>query len=205
MTQRFLYIVDDNDDVRASLESLIATQANTSVTGFASGDRFLEAASSLPPGCLLLDLHMPGASGIDILGEINRRTLPFATIILTGKGDITLAVHAMKLGAIDFLEKPCDPAGILQAVDQAFGWLAKRSAESGRTSQAQAKLALLSPRELDVLRGLVEGLSNKVIAHQLDISPRTVEIYRAKVMEKLEVRSLSEALWVAFSADLLSH
>jgi two-component system response regulator FixJ len=110
----------------------------------------------------------------------------------------------MKLGAVDFLEKPCDPVGIVQSVDRAFDWLVMRSAKSTLKNEAKAKLALLSPRELDVLQGLVEGLSNKMIAHNLDISPRTVEIYRAKVMEKLDARSLSDALRIAFSAGLLS-
>lgn len=204
MTKRFLYIVDDNDDVRLSLQTLMSTQPNTVIRGFLSGDAFLEMAPDLESGVLLLDLHMPGTSGIDVLTAITRQSLSFATIIFTGQGDVGLAVQAMKLGAVDFLEKPCDPIGLVQSVSRAFDWLGKRSAKSSLESEARAKLALLSSRELDVLQGLVEGLSNKMIAHHLDISPRTVEIYRAKTMEKLEARSLSDALRIAFSAGLFS-
>ncbi|MBB5685243.1 response regulator transcription factor [Sphingobium boeckii] len=202
MTDRALYIVDDNDDVRLSLHSLMATQTGFAIRCFSSGDEFLKNAPDLAPGCILLDLNMPGANGLEVLKEIAGPPSRFAAIILTGQGDITLAVHAMKLNAIDFLEKPCDPLSLIQAVDRAFLWLEKHNEISSKEADARVKLARLSPRERDVLRGLIDGLSNKVIAHQLDISPRTVEIYRAKVMEKLDVRSLSEALRVAFASGL---
>jgi two-component system, LuxR family, response regulator FixJ len=203
MTARHLYIVDDDDIVRASLRSLMATQRRLAIRDFQSGDAFLAAAPDLAPGGVLLDLHLPGTNGIQVLKTISQYPARFATIILTGQGDISLAVQAMKSGAIDFIEKPCDHLTLLKAVDVAFARLAQEGAELARKDQARAKLDLLSARELEVLRGLIEGLPNKLIAHQLSISPRTVEIYRSNVMEKLEVRSLSEALRIGFTAGMI--
>ncbi|RJF85732.1 response regulator transcription factor [Sphingomonas cavernae] len=199
MTTRNLYIVDDDDIVRSSLQSLMSVMPDMAIRGFRSGDAFLAAADALAPGCLLLDLHMPGTSGIDVLKAIGVHQSRFVAIVLTGQGDVSLAVLAMKAGAIDFIEKPCDHLALIQAIDLAFARQAHSSLEVARVEAAAAKLALLSSRERDVLRGLIDGRSNKAIAYDLDISPRTVEIYRAKVMEKLEVRSLSEALGIAFA------
>lgn len=205
MSDRRLYIVDDDDDVRSSLQSLASIRAGIEVKCFISGDSFLGAVDELEPGCILLDLHMPGLSGLDVLAKIEPPRYLFSPIILTGQGDVGPAVQAMKLGAIDFLEKPCDPQTLLHAIDLGFEWLEHRRMQTARENDAKTRLALLSPRELDVVRGLINGMSNKLIAHDLDISPRTVEIYRAKAMEKLEVRSLSEALRLAFAAGMLSE
>ena len=198
---RNIYIVDDDDAVRASLQSLLATRPNLLIRSFRSGDAFLAEVKDVDPGVLLLDVHMPGASGIDVL-----RALPdpkqFASIVLTGQGNITLAVDAMKAGALDFVEKPYEHLALLQMIEGAFSRLETDSADAARIEAAKAKLARLSGRETDVLKGLIDGHANKVIAHHLDISPRTVEIYRAHLMEKLEVRSLSEALRIAFAAGL---
>jgi two-component system response regulator FixJ len=198
---RNIYIVDDDDAVRASLQSLLATRPNLLIRSFRSGDAFLAEVKELDPGVLLMDVHMPGSSGIDVL-----RALPdqrqFAAIVLTGQGNITLAVEAMKAGALDFVEKPYEHLALLQMVEGAFSRLETDSADAARVELAKAKLARLSGRETDVLKGLIDGHANKVIAHHLDISPRTVEIYRAHLMEKLEVRSLSEALRIAFAAGL---
>ena len=202
MNARHLYIVDDDDLVRASLRSLMDTQPDLSIREFASGDLFLQAME-LEAGCILLDLDMPGTGGIDVLKAVARHPAQFAAIILTGQGDISLAVQAMKNGAVDFLEKPCEHVALLAAVETAFTRLSREGTESGRRERASARLALLSARELDVLRGLIEGLPNKLIAHQLEISPRTVEIYRAKLMEKLDVRSLAEVLRIAFAAGMI--
>jgi two-component system response regulator FixJ len=202
MSRQHLYIVDDDDVVRASLCSLAGTRPSVKVRDFSAGDSFLAVAPTLAAGCLLLDLHMPGTPGIEVLGRIAPWPARFATIILTGQADVPLAVQAMKLGAIDFLEKPCDPVALLGVVTRAFARLTEQEQEASRREQAQAKLGLLSGRELDVLRGLVDGLPNKLIAHQLEISPRTVEIYRANLMEKLDVRSLSEVLRITFAAGM---
>jgi two-component system response regulator FixJ len=145
---------------------------------------------------------MPGASGLDVLHVVGQRA-NFASVILTGQGNVGLAVQAMKAGALDFIEKPYEADQLMQVIDTAFSRLEQNSEAAARVDTAKSKIAKLSPRECDVLMGLIEGRSNKVIAYELDISPRTVEIYRANLMEKLEVRSLSEALRVAFAAGLI--
>jgi two-component system, LuxR family, response regulator FixJ len=203
MTTRHLYIVDDDKSVRASLRSLMETQAGLHVQEFASGDDFLAAAADLAPGCVLLDLNMPGTDGIATLEALARYPARYVAIILTGQGEIADAVQAMKAGAADFLEKPCDHRALIKAVNAAFIRLTQEGRDNARRDAARSKLDLLSARELEVLQGLIEGLSNKLIAHQLQISPRTVEIYRSKLMEKLEVRSVSEALRIGFAAGII--
>jgi two-component system response regulator FixJ len=204
---RTIYVVDDDDPVRASVQGLLTLQPNLIVRGYRSGTAFLEGVKELDPGVLLLDFHMPGASGLDVLKTLNdgakKRT--FTTVILTGQGSIDIAVQAMKAGAVDFLEKPYEPERLLQVVENAFVRLETDTAALANIEAAQAKIAKLSPREAEVLKQLIEGLPNKMIAHSLDLSPRTVEIYRANVMEKLGVRSLSEALRIAFAAGLISR
>jgi two-component system response regulator FixJ len=198
---RTVYIVDDDDPVRASLHSLLSVRSDLVIRSYRSGDAFLAEISNLDPGVLLLDFHMPGASGLDVLEAIIGKG--FASIILTGQGNVTLAVEAMKAGAVDFMEKPYEVEMLMQVVETAFERIEMSNDAASRVEEARAKIAKLSPRETDVLKGLIEGRSNKVIAYDLDISPRTVEIYRANLMDKLEVRSLSEALRIAFAAGLL--
>jgi two-component system response regulator FixJ len=199
---RTIYIVDDDDAVRASLHSLLSVRGDLVIRSYRSGDAFLEEADDLDPGVLLLDFHMPGSTGLDVLNVVGDRAT-FAAIILTGQGNVGLAVQAMKAGALDFIEKPYEADQLMQVIDTAFSRLEQNSDAAARIDTAKTKIAKLSPRECDVLMGLIEGRSNKVIAYELDISPRTVEIYRANLMEKLEVRSLSEALRVAFAAGLI--
>jgi two-component system response regulator FixJ len=199
-----IYIVDDDDAVRASLHSLLSVQPDLIVRGYRSGDAFLEEVSELDPGVVLLDFHMPGASGLDVLTALNRNAR-FVPVILTGQGNVGLAVQAMKAGALDFVEKPYDARTLMDVIDNAFAQLEQGGEAEARVQAAKAKIALLSPRETDTLKGLIEGRSNKIIAYELDISPRTVEIYRANLMEKLEVRSLSEALRIAFAAGMVPH
>jgi len=199
---RTIYIVDDDDAVRASLHSLLSVQPDLVVRGFRSGEEFLEEVSDLDPGVLLVDYNMPGASGLDVLHTLGR-TAKFVAIVLTGQGNVGLAVQAMKSGALDFIEKPYEPGVLLDVIDIAFARLEQGSEAEARINAAKTKVALLSPRETDTLKGLIEGRSNKIIAYELDISPRTVEIYRANLMEKLEVRSLSEALRIAFAAGMV--
>ena len=199
---RTIYIVDDDDAVRASLHSLLSVRGDLVIRSYRSGDAFLDEADELDPGVLLLDFHMPGASGLDVLNTVGQRPT-FASVILTGQGNVGLAVQAMKAGALDFIEKPYEADQLMQVIDTAFSRLEQNSDAALRVDAAKSKIAKLSPRECDVLMGLIEGRSNKVIAYELDISPRTVEIYRANLMDKLEVRSLSEALRVAFAAGLI--
>lgn len=201
---RNIYLVDDDDAVRASLHSLLSLQSDLVVRSFRSGDRFLEEASTLDAGVVLLDFHMPGANGIEVLTALQQwDPKKFASVILTGEGNVGPAVQAMKAGALDFIEKPYEAGTLLSTVDAAFSRLAQDSASAAHIEQAQAKIGGLSPRERDVLMGLIEGRANKVIAYELDISPRTVEIYRANLMTKLGVRSLPEALRIAFAAGLI--
>lgn len=201
MTTRTIYIVDDDDAVRASLHSLLSIRSDLIVRGYRSGDAFLEEVRDLDSGVLLLDFHMPGATGLDVLNALDTPG-KFVPIVLTGQGNVGLAVQAMKAGALDFIEKPYEAELLMNVVDNAFARLEEDSAAASRVNAAESKIAKLSPRETDVLKGLIEGRSNKIIAYELDISPRTVEIYRANLMEKLEVRSLSEALRIAFAAGL---
>lgn len=176
-------------------------QSDLLIRGFRTGDAFLEEVPELEPGVILLDFHMPGTSGLDVLERIHKDPR-FVTVVLTGQGNVSLAVLAMKAGALDFIEKPYEAELLLRVIDTAFARLDEDNQEAARIDIAKAKIARLSPRETDVLRGLIEGRSNKIIAYDLDISPRTVEIYRANLMDKLEVRSLSEALRIAFAAGL---
>jgi two-component system response regulator FixJ len=198
-----IYLVDDDDAVRASLHSLLSLQSDLVVRSFRSGDAFLAETDMLQAGVLLLDFHMPGSNGIDVLQAIQKDTSRFAAVILTGEGNVGVAVQAMKAGALDFVEKPYEAETLLRIVDVAFSRLAHDSAAAAHAEQARAKIEGLSPRERDVLMGLIEGRANKVIAYELDISPRTVEIYRANLMTKLQVRSLPEALRIAFAAGLI--
>lgn len=199
---RTIYIVDDDDPVRASLQSLLSVRKNLLIRSFRSGDLFLEQVEELDPGVLLLDFNMPGSNGLDVLRALRPFGNRFVSIVLTGKGSIDVAVQAMKIGAMDFLEKPYDPVVLLQLIDAAFVQHEQQHAMEERTAQAASRIDALSPRERDVLKGLIEGRSNKVIAFELELSPRTVEIYRANLMQKLDVRSLSDALKIAFAAGM---
>lgn len=201
---RTIYIIDDDDAVRASLHSLLSVHSDRVIRSYRSGDAFLEEVGDLDPGVVLLDFHMPGSSGLDVLQALGRGPR-FVPIILTGQGNVATAVQAMKAGALDFVEKPYDAETLMEVIDHAFAQLEQGGEVAARVQKAKAKIALLSPRETDTLKGLIEGQSNKVIAYELEISPRTVEIYRANLMEKLDVRSLSEALRIAFAAGMVPN
>ena len=201
---RNIYLVDDDDAVRASLHGLLSLRSDVAVRIFRSGDQFLTDSNDLESGVLLLDYHMPGKNGLEVMEEL-RAHLPgrFPVVMLTGEGNIDIAVRAMKAGAFDFLEKPYKPEALLETVDKAFAQMEHANAGSAQAESAKARVDALSPRERDVLTGLIEGRSNKIIAYELSISPRTVEIYRANLMTKMGVRSLSEALRIAFAAGLI--
>ncbi|MEW9854481.1 response regulator transcription factor [Novosphingobium sp. M1R2S20] len=201
MATRAIYIVDDDDSVRDSLRALLAIHSNLLIHCYRSGSAFLEQVDELDPGVLLVDYHMPGVSGVEVLRATDRSR--FLTIMLTGHASVSLAMEAMRAGAIDFLEKPYEPERLLDIVDAAFERLERNRAADARVAAAQAKIERLSGREKAVLDGLIRGRPNKVIAHELEISPRTVEIHRSKLMDKLEVGSLSEALRISFAAGLI--
>jgi two-component system response regulator FixJ len=171
------------------------------VRTYESGLDFLKSATSLDPGCILLDIRMPGMDGLEVLGALRAKGVSLPVIIMTGHGDVSLAVQAMKAGALDFIEKPFEKAVLLSAIDHGIERLKRSAADVDRADEAAVKLQALTPRERDVLDGLAKGLPNKTIAYDLGISPRTVEIHRANLMTKLGVRSLSEALRIAFAAQ----
>lgn len=199
--KRVVHIVDDEDAVRRSASFLLRT-AGYAVTTHASGVAFLKEAKGLEPGCVLLDVRMPDMDGLAVQAEMNARGLALPVVVLTGHGDVTVAVRAMKAGAIDFLEKPFEKDALIDAIERGLERLQAVENHSVRAGEAATILAGLSPRELDVFKGLVLGLPNKSIAFDLGISPRTVEVHRANLMTKLGVKSLSEALRLAFAAGL---
>jgi two-component system response regulator FixJ len=196
---RCVYIVDDDEAVRDSLSALLEAKAYTA-RSFASAPDFLDAAASLDPGCVIVDIRMPEMDGLELQQHLVDRALPFQLIVITGHGDVPLAVRAMKAGAVDFIEKPFASETILDSLAAAFSRLAAPGETDAAAVAAQSKLALLSPREREVLEGLLAGLPNKSIAYDLAISPRTVEIHRARVMDKMGARSLSELVRLALSA-----
>jgi two-component system response regulator FixJ len=199
--ERRVYIVDDDEAVRDSLSVLLESKAYT-VKSFGSAPEFLAAAASLPLGCLIIDIRMPEMDGLELQGHLIERTLNFPMIVITGHGDVPLAVRAMKAGAVDFIEKPFTAEAILVSLQAALARLETPNEEDPAVAAAEAKLALLSPREREVLAGLVAGLPNKSIAYDLAISPRTVEIHRARVMDKMGARSLSQLVRLALAAGV---
>lgn len=199
---RRIYIVDDDDDVRASLQDLISILPNTNTWGFRTGPDFLQRAEELEPGVVLLDYSMPDMNGLEVLDKLKAWGPKFVSIVLTAHGQISLAVSAVKAGALEFLEKPYEHDDLLRALTMAFERLGEASAEAAKMEDARKRLERLSAREREVLAGLMQGRANKVIAHDLSLSPRTVEIYRARLMEKLVVSSLSETIRLVFVAGV---
>ena len=199
MRDSIVHVVDDDEAVRQSLAFLLGS-AGLAVRLYDSAASFLAHASEVQGGCLITDIRMPGMTGIELLHTLKARACELPTIVITGHGDVPLAVEAMKAGAVDFIEKPFDQQVLLGAVKTAL----ERSV--GEPSEAErviaAKLASLSARERQVLEGLIEGNSNKAIARDLGISPRTVEVYRANLMTKMEARSLSELIRMALRAEI---
>lgn len=197
---RRVYLVDDDEAIRRSAGFMLKT-SGFDVKSFTSGVEFLKE-KEIDPGCILLDVRMPGMDGIQVQQELRDRGSTIPVIVMTGHGDVNVAVQAMKAGAVDFIEKPFEKAALLAALDEGFGRLEHADRSRVRAEEARIRLRALTPREMDVLQGLVRGHPNKTIAYDLDISPRTVEIHRANLMSKLEVPSLSDALRIAFAAGL---
>ncbi len=198
---QLVHIIDDEDSVRKSASFLLRTSGFETLT-YPSGVAFLREVKHAAPGCVLLDIRMPEMDGLEVQRELNARGVTLPVIVLTGHGDIGIAVQAMKAGAVDFLEKPFEKEHLLEAIGAAFGRLDHDQDSGVAQREAQLRVDALSPREQDVLRGLVRGHPNKTIAYDLGISPRTVEVHRANLMGKLKARSLSEALRIAFAAGL---
>lgn len=198
--ERTVYVVDDDAAVRRSLERLLES-AGIRVISYETSFAFLEAAPGLAPGCVLLDLKMPEMDGLELQALLRKRNVSLPAIVMTGQGDVQSAVRAMKAGAIDFIEKPCNDDVLLDAIEAAL--TKPNRADLGRdTAEAARRMATLTPRERQVLDALVKGRPNKVIAFDLGISVRTVEVHRARMMERLGVRQLAEAIRLAVLARL---
>ena len=199
--EQLIHIVDDEESVRKSASFLLRTSGfETRI--YPSGTAFLREAKYAPPGCILLDIRMPEMDGLEVQRELNSRGVKMPVIVLTGHGDIGIAVQAMKAGAVDFLEKPFEKDHLLEAIAVAFARMGEDEDSGGAQRDAMVRVGALSSREQEVLRGLVRGHPNKTIAYDLGISPRTIEVHRANLMGKLKARSLSEALRIAFAAGL---
>lgn len=197
---RLVHLVDDDEAIRRSVGFMLKT-SGYHVRSYESGVELLKGAANLEPGCILLDIRMPGMDGLEVQASLRDRGVTLPVIIMTGHGDVSLAVQAMKAGAVDFIEKPFEKAVLLSAIEHGVERLKQSAANHERADEAAVRLQVLTPREREVLDGLAKGLPNKTIAYDLGISPRTVEIHRANVMSKLAVRSLSEALRIAFAAQ----
>lgn len=201
MAEKRVYLVDDEAAVRRSVGFMLKT-SGFEVESFESGEAFLKSAPHLAPGCVLLDVRLGAMDGLAVQQALKDKGVVLPVIIITGHGDVGLAVRAMKAGAVDFLEKPFEKTAVIASLEQALRHNDGRAELNRLADQARAQLNGLTPRERDVLNGLVEGQSNKVIAYDLGISPRTVEIHRANLMSKLGVGSLSDALKIAFTARM---
>lgn len=198
--EKLVHIVDDDDSVRRSAAFMLK-HAGYRVESHVSGVEFLRSTKLTERGCVLLDVRMPEMDGLEVQQEMGARGIDMPVVILTGHGDIALAVKAMRAGAVNFIEKPYEKESLLRAIEEAYMRLDRSHDREMKAGEAKIRLASLTGRERDVLNGLVAGYPNKTIAYDLGISPRTVEIYRANMMEKLRVRSLSEALRIAFIAE----
>jgi two-component system, LuxR family, response regulator FixJ len=190
-TDAIVHVIDDDEAVRQSIEFLLRTSGVTART-YDSASAFLDVLPTIESGCIITDVRMPEISGIELLRRLGEMRIRIPVIVITGHGDVPLAVEAMKNGAIDFLEKPFEDELLLGSVRSALNRSQENAARDAERAEVEARLATLTNRERDVLEGLVAGKPNKIIAFDLAISPRTVEIYRANVMTKMEAASLSE-------------
>ncbi|HZP19296.1 MAG TPA: response regulator FixJ [Bauldia sp.] len=199
--ENIVHIIDDDEAARDALQFLLSA-AGLATEVYESAVRFLERLPEAKSGCIITDVRMPGMSGMDLLKLLAERQVGLPVIVITGHGDVALAVEAMKRGAVDFLEKPFDDEALMAAVNSALAARQNAAAEEEQRVEIAARLARLSERERQVLLGLVAGSPNKTIAYDLGISPRTVEVYRANLMTKMQARSLPELVRMALLAGL---
>jgi two-component system response regulator FixJ len=201
MADEMVFVVDDDADARDSLCALLES-AGVASEAHASARAFLDAYQAGRPGCLIADIRMPDMDGLELQEELNRRNAGLPVIVVTGHADVPLAVRAMKAGAVDLIEKPFDDTLLLASVKRALAQAHGAREQAAATESAKTRIASLSARERQVLELLVAGQPNKIIAFELDISPRTVEIHRAHVMEKMEAKSLSDLVRAAIAAGI---
>ena len=199
-----VHVIDDDEALRDSLTFLLRT-ARLDVLSYPTATAFLEALPEANLSCVITDVRMPGMSGIDLLRRLRERKISVPVIVITGHGDIPLAVEAMRIGAIDFLEKPFDDEVLIASVKAALRQKEGEVKRHGERAEIEGRLAALSNRERDVLGGLVAGRANKQIAFDLGISPRTVEIYRANLMSKMQAGSLSDLVRMALIAEIVGQ
>jgi|EndMetStandDraft_8_1072994.scaffolds.fasta_scaffold342195_2 two-component system response regulator FixJ len=197
-----VHVIDDDEAMRQSLAFLLGT-VGMKVQTYESAMAFLAVAPEIKSGCIITDVRMPEVSGLDLLRRVRELELGIPVIMITGHGDVPLAVEAMKIGALDFLEKPFDDEVLLASVRSALNQLDQDQRRQTERSDIQGRLETLSNRERDVLQGLVAGHANKQIAYDLGISPRTIEIYRANLMTKMQASSLSNLVRMALIAGIL--
>ena len=197
-----VYVIDDDEAMRDSLQFMLDS-ADFHVSLFDSAHKFLESLSGMEFGCVVSDVRMPGIDGIALLEQLKASHGTLPVIIMTGHGDVPLAVEAMKLGAVDFLEKPFESDRLIGMIELALRQAEPDAHDEAVTPDIAARIASLSPRERQVMEGLVAGLSNKMIARDYNISPRTIEVYRANVMTKMQAGSLSELVRLALRAGAL--
>ncbi|MCA1385608.1 MULTISPECIES: response regulator FixJ [unclassified Bradyrhizobium] len=200
MTGRRILVIDDDAAMRDSLAFLLDVNGFYVAT-YETATAFLNDVASGPVDCIVSDICLPAMSGLELVRKVKADRADCPVLLITGHGDVSLAVEAMKAGAVDFIEKPFEEEVLLRAINSALEARPTKPADAAKL-QAEARLADLSSRERDVLQGLLAGKINKVIAHDLGISPRTVEVYRANLMAKTNVRSMSELMRIAITAGL---
>jgi two-component system response regulator FixJ len=199
MSDKVVHVIDDDAAMRDSLAFLFES-AGLSVKTYESAIAFLDHAAALEPGCILTDVRMPQMSGLELVDRLKALAVTLPVIVMTGHADVPLAIQAMKAGVLDFIEKPFDDEALLSAVRAGLAEAAHLDQRDSELKAVREKIASLSGREGEVLEGLVAGKPNKIIAYDLGISPRTVEIYRANLMSKMAAKSLSELVRLALAA-----
>lgn len=204
MSRDTVFVVDDDEAVRESLAAILEAQGFSAVA-FASAEAFLLSYAPVPVACAVIDLRMPGMDGLTLLEHMRAKGLQLPVVVVTGHGDVALAVRAMKAGALDFIEKPYSSAALLDAVRRGLDTARAGSLARVDLSEVRARFDSLTARERDVLRQLVIGNPNKIIAFHLQISPRTVEIHRANVMKKMAAENLSHLVRMALAVDTGDH
>lgn len=200
MSEQVVHVVDDDAAVRDSLQFMLEA-ADLRVRPYESATALLDRLTELELGCIVTDVRMPGMTGLELIAQLKARGATQPVVVLTGHADVALAVEAMKAGVVDFIEKPFDEAALLRAVRQALRLGEDVASRSAERAEVEARIARLTPREQDVFEALAAGESNKSAAIKLGISPRTVEIYRANVMEKMQAATLSDLVRMALQRE----